>query len=126
MPATSKSQQRLMGTAYAVKKGDTRINDVDPAYRDKVSELVSGMTLKQLKDYAETSHEGLPDKVAESGLHLNPSMNVPGMGDPTLPGAPSGLDSFSSQRPGSGDLPEPRKRKKRRVMTFEQFTFGSN
>jgi len=125
MPATSKSQQRLMGTAYAVKKGDTKISDVDPAYRDKVSELVAGMTLKQLKDYAETSHEGLPDKVAESGLHLNPSMNVPGMGDPALPGAPFGLDSFSSQRPGSGDLPEPRKKKKR-VMTFEQFTFGSN
>ncbi len=126
MPATSKSQQRLMGTAYAVKKGDTKISDVDPAYRDKVSELVAGMTLKQLKDYAETSHEGLPDRVAESGLHLNPSMNVPGMGDPALPGAPSALDSFSTQRPGSGDLPEPRKRRKRRVMTFEQFTFGFN
>ena len=115
-----------MGTAYAVKKGDTKISDVDPAYRDKVSELVADMTLKQLKDYAETSHEGLPDKVAESGLHLNPSMNVPGMGDPSLPGAPSALDSFSTQRPGSGDLPEPRKKRKRLIKTFEQFTFGSN
>ncbi len=125
MPATSKSQQRLMGTAYAVKKGDTKIGDVDPAYRDKVSELVSGMTLKQLKDYAETSHKDLPETVAESGLHLNPSMNVPGMGDPTLPGSPSGLDSFQSQKTGSGDLPEPKKRKKR-IMTFEQFTLDSN
>jgi hypothetical protein len=113
-----------MGTAYAVKKGDTMISDVDPAYRDKVSELVSSMTLKQLKDYAETSHKDLPDRVAESGLHLNPSMNVPGIGDPSLPGDPSSLDSFSSQQTGSGDLPEPKKKK--RVMTFEQFTFGSN
>lgn len=65
MPATSKTQQRLMGTAYAVKSGDAKIEDIDAAYRDKVKELVDGMTLQQLKDYASTEHKGLPDKVKE-------------------------------------------------------------
>jgi len=64
MPATSKSQQRLMAMAYSLKKGD-----MDPAdASDEVKDLAAGMTLKQLKDYAATKHEGLPDKVKESGL----------------------------------------------------------
>jgi len=128
MPALSKAQQRLMGTAYAVKKGDSKLSDIDPEYREEVKGLVDGMTLKQLKDFAATKHEGLPDRVEESGLsnaaHVNPNMNVPGMGAPTLPGDPSGLDGFSGQTRGSGDLPDPtlrKKRKRRVVMTFEQF-----
>jgi hypothetical protein len=65
MPSTSRTQQRLMGTAYAVKSGQTKLSDVDPNYRDKVKDLVDGMTLKQLKDFAETKHEGLPERVPE-------------------------------------------------------------
>ena len=38
-------------------------------------------------------------------VHLNPNMNVPGMGAPTLPGDPTTLDAFSGQTPGSGDRP---------------------
>lgn len=128
MPALSKAQQRLMGAAYAVKKGDSKLSDIDPEYREEVKGLVDGMTLKQLKDFAATKHEGLPDRVEESGLsnaaHVNPNMNVPGMGAPTLPGDPSDLDGFSAQTRGSGDLPDPtlrKKRKRRAVMTFEQF-----
>jgi len=64
MPATSKAQQRLMGMAYALKKGEMKRADAS----DEVKDLADGMTLKQLKDYAETSHEGLPDKVKESSL----------------------------------------------------------
>jgi len=66
MPSTSKSQQRLMGVAYAVKSGDMQLSDVDNAYRDKVEELVNGMTLKDLKDFASTPHEDLPEEVKES------------------------------------------------------------
>jgi hypothetical protein len=117
-----------MGAAYAVKKGDSKLSDIDPEYREEVKGLVDGMTLKQLKDFAATKHEGLPDRVEESGLsnaaHVNPNMNVPGMGAPALPGDPSGLNDFSSQTRGSGDLPDPplrKKRKRRAVMTFEQF-----
>ena len=38
-------------------------------------------------------------------VHLNPNMNVPGMGAPTFPGAPTTLDAFTSQAAGSGDRP---------------------
>ncbi len=38
-------------------------------------------------------------------VHLNPNMNVPGMGAPTFPGAPTTLDAFTSQGVGSGDRP---------------------
>jgi hypothetical protein len=38
-------------------------------------------------------------------VHLNPNMNVPGMGAPTFPGAPTTLDAFTSQGAGSGDRP---------------------
>jgi hypothetical protein len=46
MPSVSKSQQRLMGMAYAVKSGDMEISDIDPTYREKVKSLSDGMTRK--------------------------------------------------------------------------------
>jgi len=66
MPSTSKSQQRLMGVAYAVKNGDMQLSDVDAAYREEVKNLVDNMTLKQLKDFASTKHDGLPERVKEA------------------------------------------------------------
>ena len=66
MPSVSKSQQRLMGVAYAVKSGDMELSDVDPAYRDKVKSLSDGMTKKDLKKYASTKHEDLPETVSEA------------------------------------------------------------
>ena len=65
MPATSQAQQKLMGQAYALKKGDLKPEDLNPEYRAQIEDLAKGMTLKQLKDYAETSHENLPKKVKE-------------------------------------------------------------
>lgn len=38
-------------------------------------------------------------------VHLNPNMNVPGMGNTAFPGDPGTLDSFTSQDAGSGDRP---------------------
>lgn len=66
MPSVSKSQQRLMGVAYAVKSGDMELSDVDPAYRDKVKSLSDGMTKKDLKKYASTKHDKLPETVDEA------------------------------------------------------------
>jgi hypothetical protein len=58
MPATSIAQQKLMAMAYSLKKGD-----MDPAdASNEVKKLAASMTLKQLKDYASTEHEGLPKK----------------------------------------------------------------
>jgi len=74
MPATSKSQQRLMAMAYEVKKfKDTGKGldplDIKPEYRVEVEDLSASMTLKQLKDFAETKHKNLPEKkIKESGL----------------------------------------------------------
>lgn len=124
MPATSKAQQRLMGIAYSVKNGDSKLSDIDSSYRDKVKELVDGMTLKQLKDFASTSHENLPDKVEETTVGLNPNMNVPGMGNPLFPGDPGSEDSFSTQTHGSGDIPfalSKKKKKLKYIKTFENF-----
>tara|TARA_R110000772_G_scaffold65007_8_gene145174 strand:- start:2174 stop:3028 length:855 start_codon:yes stop_codon:yes gene_type:complete len=71
MPSTSKTQQRLMGVAYSVKNGDTQLSDVDPTYKDKVADLVDGMTLKQLKDFASTPHEDLPEEVSEGIMKID-------------------------------------------------------
>jgi len=65
MPSVSIAQQKLMGMAYALKKGD-----MDPAdASQEVKDLADGLTLKQLKDFAETKHEGLPYHVEESELN---------------------------------------------------------
>lgn len=122
MPATSKTQQRLMGVAYAVKKGDMELNDVDAAYRDKVSELVDGMTLKQLKDFASTEHTDLPE-VKEN---VTPA-SIGGMGAPSFP---------TGSNPGSGDMPaeqgdaeeeyKKKLKKAKRLMNFESFINQNN
>jgi len=125
MPATSKSQQRLMGVAYAVKKGDMKISDVDSEYREAVADLVDGMTLKSLKDFAETKHKGLPERVKEN---LVPT-DIPGMGPVRFPGNPGTSTEFASQAKGSGDIPFPipgpiKRRKKKKfkyLQTFESF-----
>ena len=100
MPSVSKSQQRLMGVAYAVKSGDMEISDVDPAYRDKVKSMVDGMTKKSLKKYASTKQDDLPETVDEDFAHaaqnITPSANIGGMGPVVFP---------SDGIVGSGDVP---------------------
>lgn len=71
MPSKSKSQQRLMGVAYAVKSGSMQLSDVDKNYKDKVKDLVDGMTLKQLKDFAETKHDDLPEEITEGVIKID-------------------------------------------------------
>jgi hypothetical protein len=64
-------------------------------------------------------------KENESGsVGLNPNMNVQSMGNATLPGNPGSMNSFSSQKTGSGDLLEPikkKKKKKKRLVSFDKF-----
>ena len=102
MPSVSKSQQRLMGMAYAVKSGDMEISDIDPAYRDKVKSLSDGMTKKDLKKYASTKHEDLPETVDENfetaNARISPDVSIGGMGEVSLPNAENG-------NIGSGDVP---------------------
>lgn len=65
MPARSKTQQRLMGLAYAYKTGDVKAKDLDPKYADEIKKLSKSMTEKQLKDFVKTKHKNLPEKVEE-------------------------------------------------------------
>lgn len=68
MPSKSKSQQRLMGQAYAYKKGDLKAKDLNPKYADEIKDLAKSMTKKQLEDFAKTDHKGLPQKVKEGRI----------------------------------------------------------
>ena len=122
MPSKSKAQQRLMGIAYAVKNGDMKLSDVDKEYRDKIQDLVDGMSLEDLKDYAETKHEDLPDKVKEN---IQPG-NIQGMGSVTWPENPGDLNAFATAAVGSGDSPEEDEdevsiQKPGWLLTFESF-----
>ena len=66
--STSKSQQRLMGQAYAYKKGELKPKDMNPKYKDQIKSIAKSMTKKDLKDYASTKHKKLPDKVEENKI----------------------------------------------------------
>ncbi len=68
MPARSKTQQRLMGQAYAYKTGELKAKDLNPEYADEIKKLAKSMTQKQLKDFASTKHKGIPEKVEESNV----------------------------------------------------------
>ena len=59
MPATSQQQQKLFGLALSVKRGETSRSEAS----DEVLNIVDTMSEKDIKDFAETSHEGLPKKV---------------------------------------------------------------
>ena len=107
MPSVSPEQQRLMGMAYALKKGDMDPKDAS----EQVKKLADSMTLKQLKDFASTKHSEMKEHVAASyekfinedyaRVHGNPGMNVGGMGPIVVPEVgPYGTT-------GSGDVPAP-------------------
>ena len=62
MPAKSKSQQRLFGMAYAVRKGEMKRSDASEEVLDIVD---SDMTDKEIEDFAKTKHKGLKEYVKE-------------------------------------------------------------
>ena len=105
-----------MGQAYALKKGELKLADLNPEYRDQIKDLADSMTLKQLEDFAKTSHEGLPD--VKENMTTATVASVNGMGAPAMPGNPGTQGEFSTQETGSGDIPyslvkgQPTKRKK--------------
>lgn len=57
MPAESKAQQRLFGMAYAAKKNKTPNKELSP----EVARLKKMLSKKQLKDFAATKTEDLPE-----------------------------------------------------------------
>lgn len=111
MPAKSKAQRRLFALALQYKKGELKAADVS----DEIKDLAK-LPLKDLEDFAYTDEKGLPDKVEEEAVTLNPNMNVQGMGAVELPGNPGSANSFATQKVGSGDAPEGKKKKKKKVL----------
>ena len=59
MPAQSKAQQRFMGMVHAAQKGD--MENPSP----EVQKAADSMSDKDAKDFASTSHDGLPAKLKE-------------------------------------------------------------
>lgn len=115
MPAKSKSQRRLFGMALAYKRGE-----LEGEVSDEIKEL-SKLPEKTLRDYAKTSEEDLPEKLPEN-MHLNPDMNLPGMGNVNIPQNPGTINQFTNQSVGSGDLMEPMKKKKKfKLLTYKKF-----
>ena len=68
MPSQSKSQQQLMGMAYALKKGELDTSGLDAKFIKQLKDIGDGMTDKELKAFAKTKHDGLPDKKVEEGF----------------------------------------------------------
>jgi hypothetical protein len=68
MPAASKSQQRLMGMAYAVKTGKRKLSDMPAGVQKELKRLTSSMSTADLKKFAETDHDNLPEKVSEGRM----------------------------------------------------------
>ena len=56
--SVSQQQQKIMGLALSVKRGDTPRDEVSK----DVLDMVDGMTEKELEDFASTKHKGLPEK----------------------------------------------------------------
>ena len=63
MPATSKSQQRLFGMAWAVRKGELPRSEVSKEILDIADGELSD---KELKLYASTKRKGLKESVEEA------------------------------------------------------------
>jgi hypothetical protein len=89
MPSVSKSQQRLMGQIYGVRKfmdsdGKQGLDpkDVDPKYREMIVQKAKEWEgKKSLKSYASTKHKSLPEvkegEVPTIYPYLNPDSNKP-------------------------------------------------
>lgn len=60
--AVSKQQQKIMGLALSVKRGDTPKSKVSKSVKD----MAKKMSEKDLEDFASTKHKGLPKKVKKT------------------------------------------------------------
>lgn len=64
--SVSKKQRGLMGAAYGVEKGKQKLSDIPKSYRKKVKDIVDSMTKKELRKFAKTKEDDLPEKVSEN------------------------------------------------------------
>lgn len=62
MPAKSKAQQRFMGMVRAQQKGQLK----NPS--QKIKQVAKSMKKKDVKDFASTKHDNLPQKITKQQL----------------------------------------------------------
>lgn len=62
MPAKSKKQQQFMGMVHAYQRGDLSPREVSP----DIIDAARSMTKQQVKDFAETKHKNLPNRVKKA------------------------------------------------------------
>jgi hypothetical protein len=111
MPAVSKAQQRFMGMVHSAQKGD--MENPSP----EIEKAADSMSDIDAKDFASTSHKGLPDKKDEQIKQLKEKirqlvrekmmgeMNVTGnVQGYNTPHAFSGKDSEKSKGKKQADL----------------------
>ena len=60
MPSKSEKQQRAMGMAYAAKTGKLDPRKLSP----KLRKMMHNMSVKQLKEFAETKHDNIKKKAS--------------------------------------------------------------
>lgn len=63
MPSKSKKQQKFFGMVTAFKKGELDTKGMDKELVYKIKKATGSMKAKDVKDFAETKHKGLPEKV---------------------------------------------------------------
>lgn len=61
MPAKSQAQQKAAGAALAAKRGEIKKSELIGASK----EMYESMTEKELEEFAETRHKGLPEYVSD-------------------------------------------------------------
>ena len=64
MPAKSKSQQRLFGMVHAYQKGELKDTP------EKIKDVADSISEKDAKDFAETKHKKLPNKVKNESNNM--------------------------------------------------------
>jgi hypothetical protein len=76
MPSVSKSQQAIMGQAWALRQNELKLKDINAKYRkeiekiafgykDKDGKFIAPMTDKDLKKFAKTKSKDLPENVKD-------------------------------------------------------------
>jgi len=90
MPSKSKQQQKFMGMAHALKKGEMKPSDASP----ELKKVAKSMSDKDVKDFASTSHKGLPKKVKQELLtklkEYSNKMGRDHLGGDSIPSAKKG------------------------------------
>ena len=112
MPAVSKAQQRFMGMVHAAQKGDMK----NPS--PEVSKAADSMSDKDAKDFASTSHKGLPDHVKEViKTKIREIIRQKMLGEMNVTGNVQGYDT-----PGAFGKPENEKKKGKKQADLTGYT----